>query len=274
MKKNSFTFFLCLLLLQAPLYAQPSTQPLLELSVRQTTSLVFPYPILSVDRGSGDVLAQVPEQTANVLQVKGAREHFPNTNLTVITTDGKLYSFPVGYASAPSATLLSLDAHIPIETSVLLPGGRLHDAQLDNMSRQLAHDTRFYHGIKDKTGGMRFTLEGLYTKGNTLVYRLVLHNASSLPFELEAVRFATQARRQARRTAFQEVELQPYYAWGTKDAIIEAGASKVFFFALERFPLGRGKEQVIELYERNGSRHLALRLRDRHLVQACSLLFE
>ncbi|PVY40922.1 conjugative transposon protein TraN [Pontibacter virosus] len=274
MKKHSLIFFLCLLLLQAPLYAQPGAQPPLDLSARQTTSLIFPYPILSVDRGSGDILAQVPEQTANVLQVKGAREHFPNTNLTVITKDGKLYSFPVRYASAPAATLLSLDSLTPTEASVLLPGGRLHDAELDNISRQLAQDARFYHGIKARTGGMRFALEGLYSKGNTLVYRLVLHNASSLPFELEAVRFATKDRRQARRAASQEVELQPYYAWGTQDASIEAGASQVFFFALERFPLGRGKEQVIELYERKGSRHLSLRLRDRHLVRACSLLFE
>jgi conjugative transposon TraN protein len=273
MKKNSFLFLLCLLL-QAPLYAQPGTQPLLELSVRQTTSLVFPFPILSVDRGSGDVLAQVPEQTANVLQVKGAREHFPRTNLTVITTNGKLYSFPVGYAAAPAALLISLDTLAAGGTPVLLPGGRLNEAQLDNIARQLAGDDRFYHGIQDKAGGMRFTLEGLYSKGNTLFYRLVLHNASSLPFEPETVRFATRDRRQARRTASQEVELLPYYAPDPNETLTEAGTANVFFFALERFPLGPGKEQVIELYERNGSRHLTLRLRDRHLSRACSLLFE
>jgi conjugative transposon TraN protein len=274
MKKNSFLFFLCLLLLQWQAYAQRAAQPLLELSARQTTSLVFPYPILSVDRGSGDILAQVPEQTANVLQVKGARENFPGTNLTVITTDGKLYSFPVRYVSAPSATLISLEAVTAVKTSVLLPENRLNEAQLESISRQLADDVRFYHGIKDRSGGIKLNLEGLYTKEKTLFYRLVLYNASTLPYALEAVRFATRDRQQARRAATQEIELSPYYSWGTKDIVVAPGEARVLLYALERFPLGRGKEQVIALYEQHGSRHLTLQVRERHLQQACSLLFE
>lgn len=273
MKKTSPLFFLCLLLLQLHTNAQPAEQPLLELSDRQTTSLVFPYPILSVDRGSGDVLAQVPKQAANVLQLKGARENFPATNLTVITADGKLYNFPVRYAAAPTATLIPLPLLQAAQASVLLPGDRLNEAQLESISGQLADDTRLYRGIRDQAGGILIALEGIYTTRNTLLYRLVLYNTSSLPYVLEAVRFATRDRQQARRTASQEVELQPYYANGMRDAVAEAGESMVLFFALERFPLGAGKEQVIEIYEGNGSRHLTLRLRDRHLQRACPLVF-
>ncbi|WP_276499356.1 conjugative transposon protein TraN [Pontibacter litorisediminis] len=273
MKNKSFYLILCLLLLRLQAYAQTDVEPLLELSTHQTTSLVFPYPILSVDRGSGDVLAQVPEQTANVLQVKGARENFPGTNLTVITTDGKLYSFPVRYAPAPSKTLLTLDRLSAVETSVLLPGDRLNEARLSSICRQLAEDTPFYHGIKAKAGGIKVALEGIYTKGNTIFYRLVLHNASTLAYALETVRFATRDRQQARRTARQEVDWPPYYAWEAEDAVVAPGEAKVLLYALERFPLGPGQEQVIELYERHGARHLTLRVRGRHLQQASSLLF-
>lgn len=273
MKKTSPLFFLCLLLLHLHTYAQQGVQPLLELSDRQTTSLVFPYPVLSVDRGSGDILAQVPKQATNVLQLKAARENFPATNLTVITADGKLYSLHVRYAAVPPATLVPLPLLQAAQATVLLPGGRLNEAQLESIFRQLPDDTRLYRGINDKSGGIHVALEGIYTTGSTLIYRLVLHNTSALPYELEAARFATRDRQQARRTASQEVKLLPYYEKGMQDAVVEAGASRILWFALERFPLGAGKEQVIELYEGKGSRHLTLRLHGRHLQRACPLVF-
>lgn len=188
-----------------------------------------------------------------MLQVKGARENFPGTNLTVITTDGKLYSFPARYASAQSEPLLTLETLPAVTASVLLPENRLHAGQLESITRQLIHEVRFYRGIQDKSGGIKVALEGLYTKGNTLFYRLVLRNASTLPFELEAVRFATRDRQQARRTATQEVQLHPCYAWGTRDAVVAPGEAKVLLFALERFPLDRGESESSSSSSATGS---------------------
>src|SRR5687768_2136525 len=72
----------------------------------KTTNLIFPYAIKSVDRGSPDVLAQMAKGVDNILLVKAGSKNFPETNLTVITTDGKLYSFLVGYTSQPPFLIL------------------------------------------------------------------------------------------------------------------------------------------------------------------------
>src|SRR5690606_35840587 len=67
----------------------------------KTTNLIFPYDIRSVDRGSKEVLVQKARGTENILQLKAAQENMKETNLTVITADGKLYSFLLRYASNP-----------------------------------------------------------------------------------------------------------------------------------------------------------------------------
>lgn len=61
----------------------------------KTTNIIFPYSIVSVDIGSRDVLAQKAKGVENVLQIKAAKDNFPQTNISIITADGKLTSFLV-----------------------------------------------------------------------------------------------------------------------------------------------------------------------------------
>src|SRR3954470_10418956 len=79
----------------------------LKITLNKTTNIIFPYAIKSVDRGSADVLAQKAKGVENILLVKAGRENFPQTNLSVVTADGKLYSFILDYISNPSAINLS-----------------------------------------------------------------------------------------------------------------------------------------------------------------------
>src|SRR5690606_26501384 len=111
MRQISVIGLMILLLTNFKGLAQQAAQSIpsrpIEIAFSKTTNLVFPFEIKSVDRGSKDVLAQKAGGIENVLQLKAARQDFDETNLTVITSDGKLYSFLVNYADNPSALNLS-----------------------------------------------------------------------------------------------------------------------------------------------------------------------
>lgn len=100
----------------------------------------------------------------------------------------------------------------------------------------------------------------------------MLLNASPLPYELDFTRFTLRDMKQAKRTATQEEELSPLYTYVQEDMTVEAGDRKVLVFALEKHSLNRHKELVLDLFEKNGGRHLKLRLRARDILQACPLL--
>ncbi|PRY03678.1 conjugative transposon TraN protein [Pontibacter ummariensis] len=242
----------------------------LELAFHKTTSLIFPYAIQSVDRGSGEILAQAPPGVGNVLQVKAARPGFQETNLTVITADGRLYDFSVLYDEHPANTLLRLEA--AQATSVLFTGAGLNRKQLEDIAAQLAEDYRFYYGIKDMAGGAKARVEGIYSRGSTLFYRILLTNASPVPYDLDFTRFTLRDRKQAKRTATQEEELLPLYTYGEEDKAVAAGGRKVLVFALEKHNLNHHKELVLHLFEKKGGRHLTLKVRDKDILQACPLL--
>jgi hypothetical protein len=73
----------------------------LAITCNKTTNVIFPFSIQSVDRGSQDILVQQPKGTENILQVKADKPNFEQTNLSIITIDGNLYSFIVDYTATP-----------------------------------------------------------------------------------------------------------------------------------------------------------------------------
>src|SRR6187455_3563762 len=79
-------------------FAQPVS---LSISKDKTTSLIFPFAIRHVDRGTKDVLVQPIKESDNILLVKAAVKDFAPTNLSVVTTDGSIYYFPVQFAAEP-----------------------------------------------------------------------------------------------------------------------------------------------------------------------------
>src|SRR4051812_43764006 len=72
----------------------------LQLAERYTTNLIFPFAIVGVDLGSGDVIAKKMGKTENVLLLKAGKAHFLPTNVSVYLKNGVLYSFRVTYADS------------------------------------------------------------------------------------------------------------------------------------------------------------------------------
>jgi len=76
----------------------------MEVTYDKTSHLIFPTAIRYVDLGSEYLIAGKAEDAENVLRVKASiREFAPETNFSVITNDGRFYSFNVHYNSCPGA---------------------------------------------------------------------------------------------------------------------------------------------------------------------------
>ncbi|HTN38966.1 MAG TPA: DUF4138 domain-containing protein [Arachidicoccus sp.] len=78
----------------------------LSISQNKTCTLIFPAAIRSADRGAGYVLAERVKGAENSLKVKAGRPDFKPSSLTVITTDGQVFSLLVSYTAHPPYLVL------------------------------------------------------------------------------------------------------------------------------------------------------------------------
>lgn len=236
----------------------------------KTTNLIFPYAIKSVDRGSRDVLAQKAKGVENILLVKAGRENFPETNLSIITADGKLYSFLLRYTGNPSLLNIAFAKDTVIAKTIGFSETEDNDAQIEHVAEAVAKEKRVLHGLKDKAYDIRIRLNGLYIENNVFYFQVELRNRSNIPYDIDMLRFFIKDEKKAKRTASQDIELLPLYSYGDTSAVKEH-ATNILAFAVPKFTIPNKKYLLIQLMEKNGGRHLHLDLHNRTIVKAKTL---
>jgi conjugative transposon TraN protein len=244
----------------------------IEITYNKTTSLVFPAIIKSVDRGSRDILAQKAKGVENILQLKAARHGFPQTNLTVITGDGNIHQFTVHYTKDPNQLVLKLpsldDTRTAEEpTPPLLWRGAGGEAQMEIDASKIVNAKRSIRFVNESKYKIRLSLRGIYIRDNIIFYHFRVSNQSNINYDVDFLRIYVQDKQKVKRTASQEVNIQPIYVLGSADKI-KGRTTQEVVYALEKFTIPDAKRLVIEMFEKNGGRNLSLSIKNKTIVNA------
>lgn len=272
-----FVFTACVCGAQQPFNKAAYIEPYqLQVTLNKTTNLVFPASIVSIDRGSQGIVVQKAIGVENILRVKADSVGFAETNLSVITNDGKLYSFLVGYVDSPAYLNINLANSNGVVQPAVRKDGLIYtqpflDANsLQSYANAAAHRKGNVRSLHDERGKVSIAIQGFYVKGNTLFCKFHLQNASSIGYGIEQLRFYVRDKQQSKRTSSQEVEVTPLYIAGDTSNI-EGKSSNRLVAALPKFTIPEGKFFMVELMELNGGRNLAVKVKNRHLIRARTL---
>lgn len=258
-----------LALLLQEVNAQVMKEPhLVEVAYNKTTSIVFPTTITSVDRGSRDLLAQKAKGVGNVLQVKAARASFPETNLTVITSDGAIHQFGVTFTKQPS-TLVVLIGDSPQEEvkPKLIFQSDMTEFAMKRIAHHIVQSKRGVRFIGDANHKIGMSLRNIFIKDDIIFYHFKVKNSSNINYDVDFLRFYIRDKAKVKRTASQDVDVVPVFTYGNDD-VIPANSETDIVYALNKFTIPDAKYLAVEMFERNGGRHINLRIRNRTIVNA------
>lgn len=247
----------------------------IQVTYDKTSHLIFPSAIRYVDLGSGCLTAGKAEDAQNVLRVKASVKGFETqTNFSVITEDGRFYSFDAHYSESPAVLSCSLSAmKKPADNPPL--GDVLFD-ELGSSPPSLAalimetiykKDKRFVKHIGSKSFGIQFILKGIYIHNGKYYFHTELANRTNVPFDIEFMNFKAVDKKTARRTVIQEMPMLPLRSYKPL-GIVGGKETQQNVFLLDQFTLDDGKVLLIELYEKNGGRHQTLQVENSDLIKA------
>lgn len=274
MKIRNWTFMLYCLLTMLSGYAQFINEKIglnqqefknLQIGYSKTTSIVFPYAIKSIDKGSQDVLMQKAKGVENILLVKAAKENFNQTNLTVVTADNRLYVFVLNYdESCP-------DLNIKADNTAVVSGNILFSMENDNQRKieQYAglalSKKKKLEGLKHSRFEMKLDVNGIFIHQDVLYFRLVLGNNSKINYEIDQLRFFIRDRKKSKRTASQEIEVLPLYSTSASSVIPDKSEVNIVY-AVSKFTIPEKKYLTIQLIEKNGGRHIEIDVKNNDLI--------
>tara|TARA_R110002033_G_scaffold45171_2_gene88415 strand:- start:577 stop:1470 length:894 start_codon:yes stop_codon:yes gene_type:complete len=287
MKNNLKTFWAIALILGFAVqsYAQDSIRtPLalgkiepyrMEVTYDKTSHLIFPTAIRYVDLGSEYLIAGKAEDAENVLRVKATvRDFEPETNFSVITNDGRFYSFNVYYSSYPEA--MSYDLLTMQKAVDKANGNDVLFEELGNNSPSLAgllletiykNDKRIVKHIGAKSFGIQFILKGIYIHNGKYYFHTELRNKTNVPFQIDFINFKVVDKKVAKRTVVQERPMIPLRTYKPLDEI-GGKTTEQNVFLLEQFTIADDKVLLIEIFEKNGGRHQTLQVENSDLIKA------
>lgn len=248
-------------------HAQIFQYPSIDVTMRKTSSIVFPVPIKSGDRGSNDILVQKVKGAQNVLKVKAGKKNFPETNLTVITDDGLLHHYLVRFSDQPGKYVFYSDS---LERKIVRPRVYLQDVNLhdfERISRSIVALRSNKKVVSVKKNQMRMVLKGIYIQDKTMYYHVQLDNISHIPYDIDLAQFLIRDRQKVKRMASQEVIEVPSFVYGSP-TVIPGRATIDLVYALPKFTIPDAKDLVIQLMENRGGRHLELHVKNRSIIRA------
>ena len=229
----------------------------LAISDVHTTSLLFPYPIVSVDRGSQDILAQKPKGVENILQIKAAQQEFMQSNLTVVTSDGKLYNFLIAYEPEPFSYAYDFST---LKAKGTVITAAYNQAQINALSSMAYHD-KSRIAISEEAYDITLSVTGIFIAEDYILYRILLKNETNISYDIDQLRFFVRDQKRSRRTASQEVELTPISIWQPV-AKVPAQSMKSFVVVLPKFTIPNKKNLYLQLTELSGGRHLQMKIKN------------
>ncbi|TDQ73802.1 conjugative transposon protein TraN [Sphingobacterium yanglingense] len=243
--------------------------PVIEIANDKTTNLIFPFSIISVDRGSSEVMVQKAKGVKNVLQLKSAEEDFAETNLTVITSDGSLYSFLLVYNHFPFQTNYVLNDMKPFRFKAELHDTNSNEAILFSKSTEVSLRKAFLKKLS-KAYGVSIQIQGIYIYNGIMYFKVQLSNNTQIPYNVEQFRFYIKDKKLTKRTASQELEISPINIHGHYEAI-PANSNIIVIVAMEKFTIPDKKIFHIEMLEKNGGRNLHIKIKNKDLIKCRQL---
>ena len=242
----------------------------LTIAYSKTTNIVFPFAIKSVDRGSQDILVQKAKGLENILQIKAAQKGFFQTNLTVVTADGKLYSFVLNYGENSPQLNLTVNKTKPEGQEIYFSSESGNEKDVQEYSKLAFYDKKKIRGEKESNYDIDFQLSGIFIRDDVMYYRIKVKNNSKINYDIDQLRFFIRESKKVKRTASQEIEITPIYILNNV-VKIEGETENTFVFALPKFTIPEKKYLAIQLMEKNGGRHVELHAKNTKLVQVTVL---
>jgi uncharacterized protein YcnI len=121
---------------------------------------------------------------------------------------------------------------------------------------------------RKKTGSVKTWVSKLSIADNRIFFRVDIRNHSGLPYEVDFIRFYIRDLKTVSRMATHEQEIIPVYSTFKGPNVILKNRELAKVFAFRRFSITEDQALNIEIYERNGSRHLYLQIKQKDLDHA------
>lgn len=223
----------------------------------KTVNIIFPYAIVSEDHGSDGIITQRSKAAPKILRVKANIKNFDRTNLSVITSDGHVYSFLLEYADDVYRMNYVMDQEDAIAQTAVENNISVLEVQAGEVGRAAR---TIHKRVSDDFSILQ--LRGLYISSDALWLSTRFINCTMVPYPVGFIKFFIRDKRRVKNAAQQEREIFPIYSQTPE--LFAGKAMDDLLFAFEPFVINKHQQLLMQVGELNGNRFIQIRIKPKH----------
>ncbi|WCT14384.1 DUF4138 domain-containing protein [Mucilaginibacter jinjuensis] len=225
----------------------------------KTTALFFNSTVKMISRSTPDLDVDQKENT--LITIKAFTTVFSPACIDVQeVSTAKIYHIPVEFSCGRAGRRIEVNG-APMPVRAIKTAGFNYSAVINKLAEGKRRDVIDH----EKTGGVKAWVDKLSLAGNRIFFRLDVRNKSNLPYEIDFVRFYIRDLKTVARMATHEQEIVPLITTLHKKTSIAHKREIAKIFGFHRFSLSEDQALNVELYERNGNRHIYLQITQKDL---------
>lgn len=281
MKKLIFFMGLSLVI-PAGAFAQ---QPRVSWRCDKVTQLIFPADIVKFRAGytSDDAVSQ---SDGRVLYIQPV-DVLPESNLNVITADGRYYAFDVFYDTAATAVNYIIEPSMAFYREACESSVDEHSAQADTEVSDVPMPSapsssplpaRIWGRVRSMPEYLRVNnvarlqklaiiLNGVYADAEYVYFRFCLENGSNVPFDVDYIAFSIGAKKSKKTSTQERVQLYPVDS-DKSIRRVDAKSRCEVIYCFEKFTIGKDKVLLAEVLEAGGDRNIVLPVPEHFIIEA------
>ena len=250
---------------------QAQDNQVIQACVDKTTMLVFDSNIIHVDLGVNSGIAyQLDTSIPNILKLKIASSfsQTDTTNLLVITENDLVFAFDVIYKTDIVKYVYLIADSMAVNKKNLKSLKITADLFEKQIHDKIMSDTFLPRIPYCKRGRIILSLENIFTDSKKLYLRCKLENTSSIQYNINFMNFFQTTEKANKAVSDQDITI-PLSAPEIKR--IAPHASELFVLSCDKFTLENNRMAILEIYEKDGGRHLKIRLTNDLILRAVLL---
>lgn len=225
--------------------------------------LLFPNRIKYADIGNDQTVSLEKTDASNVIRFKANEANIFETNLSIITEDHAFYSFCLEYSPNPE-TFNYIIGTSPASSAML---GINNEKILTGIAGEALQPGRKIYHIGLSKNKMEFYCKNIFIKEDILFFCLGIKNSSNIKFNIDFVKCFIRDIKRLKNTTVQETEMTPLIRHNFKEAI-SSKEENLFVLAFPKFTIPDKKKFEIEIFDRDGGRHLRFRIENNSIINA------
>lgn len=241
----------------------------IEVSDMKTSHLIFPGKVDEICLGSDNIISEKAERIDNIVKLKSTTDNvdeFLQTSITIVTEDGKIYPMTVDYNKSPNQMSISFGDQ---KNKAFFRGVNVNDESMEQMAKWILEQGMKINSIGSQDFKMTFQLNSIYTDQDIIAFNLHIINNSRIDYGIDFVKAYIRDKKISKKTAMQEDEINPIYAYYTdQEKVIHGKGDYNVVLFYKKFTIPEKRILFFELFEANGGRHIKFSAPNRSIIKA------